>query len=93
MSVTSDTNVSLKIFDKLSKYKDLEVEVTKMWQLKTTILSEVIDALGMIAKTIPNHVSQIPGASSLTELQKITLMGISTVLLGKISIFLIWIKG
>ena len=29
-SVTSDTNMSLKIFEKLSKYKDLEIEVTKM---------------------------------------------------------------
>ena len=27
-SVPNDTNVSLKIFEKLSKYKDLEIEVT-----------------------------------------------------------------
>ena len=32
MSVPIDTNVSLKIFEKLSKYKDLEIEVSKMWQ-------------------------------------------------------------
>ena len=30
MSVPSDANVSLKTFEKLSKYKDLEIEVTKM---------------------------------------------------------------
>ena len=28
--VLSDTNVSLKNFEKLSKYKDLEIEVTKI---------------------------------------------------------------
>ena len=75
MSVPSDTNVSLKIFEKLSSYKDLEIEVTKIWHLKTTTLPVVIGALRMVAKTTPNYVSQIPRAPSLTELQKITLMG------------------
>ena len=30
MSVPSDKNVSAKVFDKMSKYKDLEIEVSKM---------------------------------------------------------------
>ena len=47
MYVPSDTNASLKIFEKLSKYKDLEIEVTKMWHLKTTTLPVVIGALGI----------------------------------------------
>ena len=68
--------ISLKIFEKLNKYKDLEIEVTKMWHLKTTPLPVVTGALGIVAKTVLNYVSQIPGAPSLTELQKITLMGI-----------------
>ena len=87
MSVPSDTNVSFKIFEKLSKYKDLEIEVTKMWHLKTTTLPVVIGALGIVAaslgiaaKATPNYVSQIPGAPSLTELQKITLMGTAHIL-------------
>ena len=44
MSVPCDTNVSLKIFEKLSKFKDLEIEVTKMWHLKTATLPVVIGA-------------------------------------------------
>ena len=44
-----------------------------MWHLKTTTLPLVIGALGIVAKTAPNYVSQIPGAPG-TELQKITLM-------------------
>ena len=67
----SDTNVSLKIFEKLSKYKDLEIEVTKMLHLKTTTLPVVIDSLGIVAKTVPYYVLQISGAPCLTELQKI----------------------
>ena len=52
MSVPSDTNVSFKIFEKLSKYKDLEIEVTKMWHLKTTTLPIVIGALGIVAASL-----------------------------------------
>ena len=71
-------------------YKDLEIEVTKMWHLKTTSLPVVIDELGIATssywgigyrgKTAPNYISQIPGAPSLTELQKITLMGTAHIL-------------
>ena len=80
MFVPSDTNISLKIFEKLSKYKDLEIEVIHVWHLKTTTLPVAIGALGMMAKTAPNYVSQIPGAPSLTELQNITRMGIAHIL-------------
>ena len=40
----------------------------------------VIGVLCMVAKTAPNYVSQIPGALSLTELQKVTLMGTAHIL-------------
>ena len=35
-------------FQKLSKYKDLRIEVTKMWKLKTKVIPVVTGALGMI---------------------------------------------
>ena len=56
MSVPSDTNVLLKIFEKLSKYKDLQREVIRVWHLKTTALPVAIAAKGMVAKTAPNYV-------------------------------------
>ena len=80
MSVPSYNNVSHKIFEKLSKYKDLEIVVTKMWHLKTTILPVVIGALGMVTNTAPNYILQIPGSRSLTELQKVTLIGTAHIL-------------
>ena len=51
MSVPNDTNVSLKIFEKLSKYKDLEIELTKIWHMKATALPVAIVALGMVGIT------------------------------------------
>ena len=35
VSVPSDTNTSLKTYEKLSKYKSIEIEVGKMWKLRT----------------------------------------------------------
>ena len=34
MSVPSDVNISAKEFEKLSKYKNLEIEMEKMWHMK-----------------------------------------------------------
>ena len=34
VTVPADKYTSLKEFQKLLKYKDLEIEVTKMWKLK-----------------------------------------------------------
>ena len=56
--------IPLKIFEKLNKYKVLEIEVTKTWHFKTTTLPVVIGALDVVAKTVPNHVLQIPGVPS-----------------------------
>ena len=53
MSVPSDANVSLKTFEKLSKYKDLEIEVTKMWHFKTTTTLPVVIAIRYGGKNLP----------------------------------------
>ena len=42
MSVPTDKNVSAKLFEKLSKYKDLEIEIENMWHLKTTTIPVVV---------------------------------------------------
>ena len=80
MSIPSDKNISVKTFDKLSKYKDLQIEIQKMWKLKTSIIPVVIGALGAIKKETQNFLDLIPGIPILTELQKITLMGTARIL-------------
>ena len=61
VAVPADKNISFKAFQKLSKYKDLEIEVKKMWKLKTKIIPVVIGTLGMIKKCTQNFIDQIFG--------------------------------
>ncbi|XP_063585357.1 uncharacterized protein LOC134762740 [Penaeus indicus] len=59
-SVPCDQNIAHKEFDKLSKYKDLEIEIQKMWSLKATTVPVIVGALGMIKKQTQKHLDKIP---------------------------------
>uniref|UniRef100_A0A0L8HMU9 Uncharacterized protein n=1 Tax=Octopus bimaculoides TaxID=37653 RepID=A0A0L8HMU9_OCTBM len=65
---------------------DLQIEITNIWKLNTTIMPVVIGALGMIKKGAEKYIKQLPGNSNLRELQKITLMGTAHLLRKAISI-------
>uniref|UniRef100_A0A0L8HEP2 Uncharacterized protein n=1 Tax=Octopus bimaculoides TaxID=37653 RepID=A0A0L8HEP2_OCTBM len=80
MTVPIDINVSVKTNQKLSKYKDLEIEIGKMWNLKTKTIPVVIGALGMIAKGADCYLAQIPGNPKMAEIQKIVLIGTAHIL-------------
>ena len=86
MTVPSDKNVPLKEYKKVSKYKDLEIEIQKMWHLKATVIPVVIGALGMIKRKSEDHIKQIPGNPCLQELQKIVLNGTAHLLRRVLSI-------
>ena len=86
MTIPSDSNVSIKEVEKLSKYEDLEIEVSKMWKMKTTTLPVVISALGVIKKEMRLTVEKIPWAIKIEELQKIAMMGTAHILRKVLSI-------
>jgi len=86
MSVPSDNNVSAKEFEKLSKYKDLEIEISKMWNVKAITIPVIIGALGIIKKGTQKHLEKIPGKIPLCELQKIVLNSTAHILRRALSI-------
>ena len=57
MKIPADKNVSVAEYEKLSKYKDLEIKKEKLWHMKTVIIPVVIGALGMIKKGIEKHLN------------------------------------
>ena len=46
LAVPLDRNTSVKVDEKLSKYKDLEIEIGRMWKMETETIPVVISALG-----------------------------------------------
>ena len=56
MTIPLDTNTSVKTTEKLTKYKDLEIEVERMWGLKATAVLVVMGALGTIKEDMENRV-------------------------------------
>ena len=38
MTMQTDNNISVKEYNKISKYENLEIEIEKMWHFKTTTL-------------------------------------------------------
>ena len=73
MSVPSDRIIYAKEYEKLSKYKDLEIEIAKMWKMKTKTMRVIVGPLGMIKEGTQKYVNEIPGNLFLAEIQKIVL--------------------
>ena len=80
MSMPSDSNISAKVFKKLSKYKNLEIQITKMQKTKTKTIPVILGALGMIKNGTQKYVNEIPGNLSLAEIQKIVLNSTANIL-------------
>ena len=80
VAIPSDKNVATKIFEKISKYKDLEIELTKSWNSKTKTIPIIIGSLGIINKSALKYISSLPGDINVEEIQKITLLGTAHIL-------------
>ena len=76
----------IKTTEKLNKYKDLKIEVERMWGLKTTTVPVVMGTLGTIKKDMENYTNEIPDNINIYELQKITLLSTAHLLMRVLSI-------
>jgi len=73
ISIPSERNVAVKEVEKLSKYKDLEIEIQRMWGMQTSVIPVIIGDLGKIRKTCEKWLREIPGDLNINEIQKIAL--------------------
>ena len=61
VAISGDRNVIKKKAEKILKYKDLTIEIQRMWNVKTKVITVIIGATGTISKSFRKYVSNIPG--------------------------------
>ena len=66
--------------EKILKYKNLTIEIQRMWNVKTKVIPVIITATGTISKTFRKYVSNIPGNHEVKELQKTAILGTEHIL-------------
>ena len=69
----------MKVIEKLSKYKDLEIETTRMWGMRTETVPIIVGAL-RLREGMDQNLGKILGASNINDLQKIILLGTAHIL-------------
>jgi len=80
VEISGDRNVIKKEADKILKYKDLTIEIQRMWNVKTKVIPVIIGVTGIISKSFRKYVSNIPGKHEVKELQKTAILGTAHIL-------------
>ena len=80
VAISGDRNVIKKEAEKILKYKDLTIELQRMWNLKTKVIPVIIGATGTISKSFRKYVSNTPGNHEVKELQKTAILGTAYIL-------------
>ena len=74
VAISGNRNVIKKEAEKILKYKDLTIEIQRMWNVKTKVIPVIIGATGTISKSFRKYVSNIPGKHEVKELQKTAIL-------------------
>jgi len=80
VAISGDRNVIKKEAEMILKYKDLTIEIQRMWNVKTKVIPVIIGATGTISKSFRKCVSKIPGKHEVKELQKTAILGTAHIL-------------
>ena len=70
MIIINDRNVIKEEAEKILKYKDLTIEIQRMWNVKTRVIPVIIGATGTISKSFRKYVSDIPEIMMLRSYRK-----------------------
>jgi len=80
VAISGDRNVIKKEAEKILKYKDLIIEIQRMWNVETNVIPVIIGATGTISKSLRKHVSNTPGKREVKDQQKTAILGTAHIL-------------
>jgi hypothetical protein len=68
--IPSDRNVIQKESENKLKYKNLSIEIQRIWNMKYFVIPIIIGATGIVTKGLKKYLETIPGKHSIDSLQK-----------------------
>jgi len=80
VALSGDINVINKEAEKILKYKDLTIEIQRMWNVKMKVIPVIIGATGTISKSFRKYVSNISGNHEVKKQQKTAILGTAHIL-------------
>jgi uncharacterized protein (DUF1499 family) len=80
VAIPSDRNVIQREAEKKLKYKNLGIEIQRMWNMKRFVIPVITGAMGIASKRLKKIVDTIPGQHSIDPLQKTAILGTSHII-------------
>ena len=82
VAISGDRNVIKKEAEMILKYeyKDLIIEIQRMWNVIAIVIPVVIREAGTISKSLRQYLSNIPGKQRIKEMHKTAIMGTAHIL-------------
>ena len=77
VAISGDRNMIKKEAEKILKYKDLTIEIQRMWNV---VIPVIIGATGTISRSFRKYVSNILGNHEVKELLKTVILGTAHIL-------------
>ena len=65
---------------------NLELEIQRMWHMKTIVIPVVVGALGTVKKGMIENIDKVSESANVTEIQKICMLGSARILRKVLSI-------
>jgi len=70
VAISGDRNMFKKEAEKILIYKNLTIEIQRMWNVKPKMIPLIIGATGIISNSFRKYVSNTSGKHEVKELQK-----------------------
>lgn len=75
IAISGDRNVIEKESEKIHKYKNLIIEIQRMWHIKTKVIQRIRGVTETISKSTRKFSSNVPGKHNMMELKKTVMLG------------------
>jgi hypothetical protein len=80
VAIPGDRNVIMKEAGKILKYKDVIIEIQRMWNVKAQVIPVTRGVTGTIRKSLRQELRNIRGKQEINALQKTAVLGTAHIL-------------